>query len=48
MALPRLESRPKTLDVLPPDVPTSEESVKQTREPDSCLPSLVLLTLMAT
>jgi hypothetical protein len=48
MALPRREVRPKTPDVLLPDVPTSEESVKQTREPDSCLLSLVLLTRMVT
>ena len=48
MALPRRGARPKTPDVLRPDVPTSEESVRQTREPDSCLLNLVLLTRMAT
>lgn len=48
MALPRREARLRTPDVLRPDAPTSVESVKQTREPDSCLPNLVLLTQMAT
>lgn len=48
MARPRREAPPKTPDVLLPDVPTSAESVKQTREPDSCLLNPVLLTLMVT
>jgi hypothetical protein len=48
MAPPRREVRPRTPDVLRPDVPTSEESVKQTRDPDSYLLNPVLLTQMAT
>lgn len=48
MAQPRREARPKTPDVLRLDVLTSEESVRQTREQDSCLLNLALLTLMVT
>lgn len=40
------EVRLKIADGLFQDAPTSEESVKQMREPDSCLLNLVLLTQM--